>query len=112
MLTAFQKNFLEKIISVPSVGGKPEENAPYGKKAREVLDTFLEEAGKQGFRTGTVGDRAGWVEFGTGKKLIGIICHLDVVPVSEGWNSNPFALTIVKEETDGEGCCGCHCHNN
>ena len=102
MLTAFQKNFLEKIISVPSVGGKPEENAPYGKKAREVLDTFLEEAGKQGFRTGTVGDRAGWVEFGTGKKLIGIICHLDVVPVSEGWNSNPFALTIVKEETDGE----------
>jgi len=102
MLTAYQKDFLEKIINVPSVGGKSEEKAPYGKKAREVLDLFLAEAERQGFRTGIVGDRAGWVEFGTGRKLIGIICHLDVVPVSDGWNSNPFTLTIIKEETDGE----------
>jgi succinyl-diaminopimelate desuccinylase len=105
VLTAFQRGFLGKIISVPSVGGKPEEKAPYGKKAREVLELFLAEADNQGFRTGIVGDRAGWVEFGTGKKLIGIICHLDVVPVSDGWNSNPFTLTFAEEETDGEVMC-------
>lgn len=102
MLTAFQKDFLEKIIRVPSVGGDPEEKAPYGKKAREVLDVFLAEAEKQGFRAGIAGDRVGWVEFGTGKKLIGIICHLDVVPVSGGWDSDPFTLTILEDEKDGE----------
>lgn len=102
MLTDYQKDFLGKIISVPSVGGMAEENAPYGKKAREVLDVFLAEAGKNGFKTGTVGDRVGWVEFGTGKRLIGIICHLDVVPVSDGWNSDPFTLTFKEDEVDGE----------
>lgn len=102
MLTEFQKDFLSKIISVPSVGGTPAENAPYGKKAREVLDLFLSEAAEFGFRTGIVGNRAGWVEFGKGEKLIGIICHLDVVPVSDGWNSDPFQLSIIEDQTDGE----------
>ena len=102
MVTEFQIDFLKKIISVPSVGGTAAENAPYGKSAREVLDLFLSEAGKYGFRTGIVGNRAGWVEFGTGQKLIGIICHLDVVPVSDGWDSDPFSLTFLEDETDGE----------
>ena len=94
MLTKYQKDFLETILSIPSVGGNAEDGAPYGRKPREVLDTFLSEAAKNGFKTGMVGDRAGWVEFGKGEKLIGIICHLDVVPVSEGWDSDPFTLTF------------------
>ena len=100
MLTEYQKSFLAKIISVPSVGGVPEEGAPYGKKPREVLDVFLAEAKDNGFRTGIVGDRAGWVEFGSGEKLLGIICHLDVVPVTDDWDSDPFILTF-REEADG-----------
>lgn len=68
MLTEYQKGFLAKIISVPSVGGVPEEGAPYGRKPKEVLDVFLAEAKANGFRTGIVGDRAGWVEYGSGEK--------------------------------------------
>ena len=34
MLTEFQKDFLEKIINIPSVGGTAEDNAPYGKKPK------------------------------------------------------------------------------
>ena len=66
MLTAYQKEFLKTIIGIPSVGGTAEAGAPYGKKAREVLDAFLAEAERNGFRTGTAGDRVGWVEFGEG----------------------------------------------
>ena len=102
MLTKYQKDFLETILSIPSVGGNAEDGAPYGRKPREVLDTFLSEAAKNGFKTGMVGDRAGWVEFGKGEKLIGIICHLDVVPVSEGWDSDPFTLTFRTDEELGE----------
>lgn len=98
-LSPYQKEFLSRIIEVPSQGGFPEEGAPYGKAAREVLDVFLDEARSKGFRTGTVGDRAGWVEFGEGDKLLGIICHLDVVPAGEGWDSDPFTLSFRKDET-------------
>ena len=98
MLTNYQKEFLEKIISIPSVGGIQEEGAPYGRQPKEVLDVFLAEAERNGFNTGIVGDRVGWVEFGAGDRLIGIICHLDVVPVSDGWNSDPFTLTNAVDD--------------
>ena len=99
-LSEYQKGFLSEIIGIPSVGGNPSEGAPYGEKPREVLQAFLDEAGARGFRTGVEGDRAGWVEFGEGERLLGIICHLDVVPVGEGWDSDPFTLVF---RTDGSG---------
>lgn len=97
-LTPYMKEFLTNLIAIPSTGGDPEEGAPYGKKPREALDFFLKEAQKAGFRTGVTGDRAGWVEFGTGDRLIGIICHVDVVPAGDGWHSDPFTLTFTESE--------------
>ena len=101
-LFAYQREFLSRIISIPSVGGFPEEGAPYGAEPRRVLQVFLDEAKENGFRTGIEGDRAGWIEFGEGEKLIGIICHLDVVPVGKGWSTDPFTLTIKADETGKE----------
>lgn len=97
-LTAFQKEFISKLISIPSVGGNPEAGAPYGLMPRKALGYFIDEATKAGFRTGVTGDRAGWVEFGSGDRLIGIVCHLDVVPEGDGWNTPPFELTIKDDE--------------
>ena len=101
-LSAYQKEFLSRIISIPSVGGPPEEGAPYGREARRVLQSFLDEAGERGFRTGIEGERVGWIEFGEGETLIGIICHLDVVPVGDGWDFDPFSLTIKANESGQE----------
>jgi succinyl-diaminopimelate desuccinylase len=100
-LTSFQKTFLKKLIAIPSIGGEAEEGAPYGKEPRKALDFFLKEAEKSGFKTGVTDDRAGWVEFGNGEKLIGILCHLDVVPAGEGWKSDPFTLTFTEEDDIG-----------
>ena len=102
-LIAFQSEFLKKLISIRSVGSTPEEGAPYGKKSREALDFFLNEAQKAGFKTGVVGDRAGFVEFGSGDKLMGIVCHLDVVPEGEGWETDPFELTVKNGIMYGRG---------
>ncbi|WP_026665468.1 Sapep family Mn(2+)-dependent dipeptidase [Butyrivibrio sp. FC2001] len=101
-LSVSQSEFLSKIIAIPSVGGLPEEGAPYGVEPRRVLQTFLDEAEEKGFRTGIEGERVGWAEFGEGEDLIGIICHLDVVPVGDGWDSDPFTLTIRTDETGQE----------
>ena len=98
-ISEYQKEFLSRIIAIPSVGGAPEEGAPYGREPRSVLQIFLNEAEARGFRIGVVGERAGWAEVGQGDKLLGIICHLDVVPVGDGWASDPFTLCLREDES-------------
>ncbi|MCR4669981.1 MAG: Sapep family Mn(2+)-dependent dipeptidase [Saccharofermentans sp.] len=96
MLSQYEKDFLKTLISIKSVGGNAEPGAPYGREPKRALDYFLKEAGTKGFITGTINDKAGWIEIGSGK-LLGIVCHLDVVPEGSGWNTDPFTLT----EEDG-----------
>lgn len=93
-LSEYESNFLKELISIPSVGGRYEPGAPYGKNPKAALDYFLKEAQAQGFTTGTIDDKVGYAEYGKGGKLIGIVCHLDVVPKGDGWNSDPFSLTV------------------
>ena len=40
---------------------------------------------------------------GQGEEIIGILAHLDVVPVSDTWNSDPFKLTIIDDKMYGRG---------
>ena len=97
-LNSYERKFLSDIIAIPSVGGDPEPGCPYGKESRRVLQFFLDEAASNGFRTGVIDDKVGYVEFGTGDRMIGIVCHLDVVPAGQGWKTDPFKL----EEIDGK----------
>ena len=38
-----------------------------------------------GFRTKNIDGYCGYIEFGEGKEMLGIIGHLDVVPEGDGW---------------------------
>jgi succinyl-diaminopimelate desuccinylase len=49
---------------------------------------------KDGFLPKNVGNLAGHLEFGEGKELLGILCHVDVVPEGDGWSSDPFGAEI------------------
>ena len=44
-----------------------------------------------GFETENVDHMVGIAKYGTGEDYIGIMGHLDVVPVGEGWNHPPFS---------------------
>lgn len=102
-LTSYQKDFLTRLISIPSVGGDPEKDAPYGPVPKLALTYFLNEAAALGFKVGISDNRVGWCEIGSGDKLIGIVCHLDVVPAGEGWESDPFELTFKDGAMYGRG---------
>ena len=91
------KEFLSKLISVPSVKGEPTTNAPFGENIRKALDVFLDEANKLGFDTHDENGYYGWAEYGKGNSIIAIACHIDVVPATGNWNFPPYALT----EKDG-----------
>ena len=98
-LTSEEYNFLEKLISIESTGSDPVEDPeygllPYGSKPFEALRFVLDDAANSGMRTGIIDNRVGWCEFGPeAAEMIGIVCHLDVVPAGEGWITPPFSLT-------------------
>jgi succinyl-diaminopimelate desuccinylase len=69
-------------------------DAPLGKGVKEALDFMLKLGEKDGFTAKNVGNLAGHLEFGEGEELLGILCHVDVVPEGDGWASDPFAAEI------------------
>ena len=75
---------MKRWISVPSVQGAAEENAPFGKEVRRALDMALADAKKYGFEVRDFDGYAGDVSFGSGEQTMGMLCHLDVVPAGDG----------------------------
>ena len=88
---------LKKLISFESVKGEAKEGAPFGDQNRLALDYFLSLAKDFGFKTINYDGYGGEIVVGEGEE-IGIMGHLDVVPVGSGWNTPPFELT----EKDGK----------
>jgi succinyl-diaminopimelate desuccinylase len=70
------------------------EDAPLGEGVKEALQFMLQIGEKDGFTSKNVGNLAGHLEFGKGDELLGILCHVDVVPVGDGWTSDPFGAEI------------------
>ncbi|WP_088032960.1 dipeptidase PepV [Evansella clarkii] len=68
--------------------------SPFGRGIRECYDWLLNKADKDGFTVKDLEGYAGHIEFGDGEEIVGVICHIDVVPEGEGWTSPPFAAEI------------------
>ncbi|MGG5252574.1 dipeptidase PepV [Neobacillus sp. SM06] len=69
-------------------------DAPLGPGVKEALAFMLKLGERDGFVPKNVGNLAGHLEFGQGDELLGILCHVDVVPEGDGWTSDPFAAEI------------------
>ena len=93
-----------KLINIPSVS---EENSnpdmPFGQGAKKALDYTLDLGKRLGFRTKNIDNYCGYIEFGEGENLVGIIGHLDVVPSGDGWSTPPFEATIKNGKIFGRG---------
>lgn len=97
------KEFLGRLVEIPSVMSQPEGNMPYGKNSAEVLDVFLKKAASMGFETQNFDNYAGTVTLGSGEPELGILCHLDVVGSGNGWTYPPFELTEADGKLYGRG---------
>ncbi len=89
-------NDLSRLIAFESTKGEPSDGAPFGEKVARALDYFLGVASRMGFDTVNHDGYMGEITFGEGQE-VGVIGHLDVVPVGIGWKTPPFTLT----EKDG-----------
>ena len=93
-----------KIINIPSVfDDNDDSNTPFGIHTVEALNYILDLGKIFGFRTKNIDNKCGYIEFGEGDKLLGIIGHLDVVPAEDDWTYSPFNSTIDNENIYGRG---------
>ncbi|MBP1564590.1 MAG: dipeptidase PepV [Oscillospiraceae bacterium] len=95
---------LGEIIKIPSVGADALPGMPYGEKCAEVLGCFLDIAKKEGFSTKNFENYVGTIEFNDKPAKLGVLCHLDVVPVTKkDWSYTPFEAQIDNGRLYGRG---------
>ena len=95
-----------ELIKFKSVSNETNDIAkPFGEECNNVLNYTLNLAESFGFRTKNLDNYCGYIEFGDGSEMVGIIGHLDVVPASEtdGWTTPPFEPTIRDNRIYGRG---------
>lgn len=96
---------LKGLLSIESVrdDSKAAEDAPVGPGPRQALDYMYELAKRDGFSTHDVDHIAGRIEAGQGEDVLGILCHVDVVPAGDGWDSDPFDPVVTDDAIIARG---------
>ena len=88
---------IKRLVDINSIKGEPELHAPYGMGVRRTEMEAMKIAAELGFSK--VRDCEGYIAYahmGDEEKFLGVIAHADVVPVGDGWFSDPFCM-IEKE---------------
>lgn len=67
---------------------------PFGKGVAEALESMLDRGARDGFQTKNLEGYAGTIEYGDAEDTIGVLVHIDVVTVGEGWTTPPFEPSI------------------
>ena len=95
---------LQNLIQIPSVYTKSKNPLmPFGENANRALEYVLTLGKQLGFKTKNIDGYCGYIEFGEGDKLVGIIGHLDVVPEGDNWTFPPFSGKISDNKIFGRG---------
>ncbi len=97
---------ISELIKIPSVSTETTNpKIPFGENCSKALNYILKLGESLGFRTKNIDEYCGYIEFGEGNELVGIIGHLDVVPALEedGWTTPPFAPCIRDGKLFGRG---------
>lgn len=88
------------IESVARVDVTPE--CPYGTGPAKALEYVLALCERLGIRTENREGRVAWAEIGQGEEIVGILGHLDVVPLGTGWEHDPKG-EVVEGRLYGRG---------
>lgn len=96
---------LARLVKIPSVSGEKDGKYPFGRECGNVLDEFLKIAEERGFTAKNYDYYAGSADlFPEGEAELGILAHLDVVPVTEkNWTAPPFEMTEKEGKLYGRG---------
>lgn len=93
----------KKIIKINSVEASATDGYPFGKGVDDCLKTTLQIAKDLGFKTFYGDGYYGYAEIGEGKEMLGILGHLDTVPIGSDWDIPPLGGDIIDGKLCGRG---------
>lgn len=98
---------LQKLIAIPSVNTSDgTTNPPFGQEIANSLEEVLAISKNLGMSTYSDPEGFyGYADYGQGEELVGILCHLDVVPEGDIslWKTNPFEGVVKDGVIYGRG---------
>ena len=106
LIDSYRDAFTEMLrewVRVPSVKGEAEENAPFGRDVRKMLDRAMKDAKGLGFEVRDFDGYACDITLGDAEEKIAVLGHLDVVPVGDGWTKPPFDAVTENGRMYGRG---------
>lgn len=100
MLHTLQDAIKIDSVLAPAVKGEDGQTYPFGAGIQKAYEHMLSVGEEMGFETANYDNYGGHIEFKAPDsekvETFGITAHLDVVPVGEGWETDPFN-PIVKD---------------
>lgn len=96
---------VQELVRIPSVRGESRDGMPFGEGPAQCLEYALGVARTLGFATENIDGYAGHADIGQGEQTIGILVHLDVVPVGDHWTIAPFDGFVEDGRIWGRGAC-------
>ncbi len=93
----------KQLIRINSVEDAPLENMPFGKGVNDALLLALDIAKKLGFTTFNGDGYYGYAEIGKGSEMLGILGHLDTVPIGADWTVPALSGDIIDGVLYGRG---------
>ena len=106
MLESYREELVRTLqawVRVPSVKGEAAPGAPFGKEIGEMMGLAAQTARDMGFEVRTYDGYAIDITLGDQPEKIGVLGHLDVVPVGDGWVKPPFGAEIENGRVYGRG---------
>ena len=82
------------ILSKNTIKSEARDNAPFGEGIKEGLNCILDICNKYGFSTTNLENYIGYAEYGNSEDYVGVLGHIDVVPVGNDWDTDPFEPTM------------------
>jgi len=92
-----------RLVRINSVGGTPENGHPFGDGVAAALDEALAIAQNWGLATHNHEYYVGTAQLGEGEPRLGVLCHLDTVPLGVGWTHDPLGAEIDDGKMYGRG---------
>ena len=90
---------LRGILRIKSVKDTPAENAPFGPGVKKAFHYMLNLGADAGFTCTNIDEYGGHIDFeeaadSDDPEIMGILCHLDVVPEGNDWDHDPYGADM------------------
>lgn len=98
-------NDLRGLIAINSVSSKAVNDKPFGIEPAKAIDYMMNLCTAASLESVNYDYYCMDASYGTGKEIVGALCHLDIVPAGEGWDYPPFAGVMEGSLMYGRGVC-------